>query len=215
ISRWISRLYRKRLQGTSGPNGVRVNQPERHAPVDGNVRRSPSERTRRFVCVSSADARYHRAAAGRGGVAALGGELPLSGAAGAAWYELIAENVTEQRLLEHQLRQAQKMEAVGRLAGGVAHDFNNLLMFIRGHTELLLDRLRADDWHYRKVEQIQKAADRAAGLTRQLLAFSRMQVLQPKVIDLNAVVAEMGKMLPRLIGEDIELSIQVEPRLAH
>ncbi len=88
-------------------------------------------------------------------------------------------------------------------------------MVIRGHTELLLDRLRADDWHYRKVEQIQKAADRAAGLTRQLLAFSRMQVLQPKVIDLNAVVAEMGKMLPRLIGEDIELSIQVEPRLAH
>jgi len=140
---------------------------------------------------------------------------PVRDAAGAACYELIAENVTEQRLLEHQLRQAQKMEAVGRLAGGVAHDFNNLLMVIRGHTELSLDRLRADDWHYRKVEQIQKAADRAAGLTRQLLAFSRMQVLQPKVIDLNAVVAEMGKMLPRLIGEDIELSIQVEPRLAH
>src|SRR5947209_18430820 len=140
---------------------------------------------------------------------------PVRDAAGAACYELIAENVTEQRLLEHQLRQAQKMEAVGRVAGVVAHDFNNLLMVIRGHTELLLDRLRADDWHYRKVEQIQKAADRAAGLTRQLLAFSRMQVLQPKVIDLNAVVAEMGKMLPRLIGEDIELSIQVEPRLAH
>ncbi|MBI3669253.1 MAG: PAS domain S-box protein [Acidobacteria bacterium] len=131
----------------------------------------------------------------------------------AACYEMIAENVTEQRLLEHQLRQAQKMEAVGRLAGGVAHDFNNLLMVIKGHTELLLDRVRTDDWHYRKIEQIEKAADRAVGLTRQLLAFSRMQVLQPKVIDLNAVVAEMGKLLPRLIGEDIELAFLTDPTL--
>jgi len=131
----------------------------------------------------------------------------------AACYELIAENVTEQRVLEHQLRQAQKMEAVGRLAGGVAHDFNNLLMVIRGHTELLMERVREDAWQFRKVEQIEKAADRAAALTRQLLAFSRMQVLQPKVIDLNAVVAEMGKMLPRLIGEDIELTIVTSPKL--
>jgi len=123
------------------------------------------------------------------------------------YYEMIAENVTERRALENQLRQAQKMEAVGRLAGGVAHDFNNLLMVIKGHTELLLENLREHDWHYRKVEQIHKAAERAAALTRQLLAFSRMQVLQPKVVDLNAVVTEMSKMLPRLIGEDIELSI--------
>jgi len=146
--------------------------------------------------------------ASRGSAAGPDGE-------GAAIHEMIAENVTEQRLLEQQLRQAQKMEAVGRLAGGVAHDFNNLLMVIKGHSELLLDRVRTEDWHYRKVEQIQKAADRAAALTRQLLAFSRMQVLQPKVIDLNLVVAEMGKMLPRLIGEDIDLSIRMDERLAH
>ena len=126
---------------------------------------------------------------------------------------VVAQDITERRVLERQLRQAQKMEAVGRLAGGVAHDFNNLLMVIKGHTELLLERARADDWHYRKVEQIQKAADRAAGLTRQLLAFSRMQMMQPKVIDINAVVTEMGKMLPRLIGEDIQLSILTDARL--
>ncbi|HEY1866625.1 MAG TPA: ATP-binding protein, partial [Candidatus Acidoferrales bacterium] len=135
-------------------------------------------------------------------------------------YELIAENVTEQRALEKQLRQAQKMEAVGRLAGGVAHDFNNLLMVIQGHAELVLDRAREghdangldangldDRWYLRKVEQIQKAAERAGALTRQLLAFSRMQVLQSKVIVLNDVVTEMGNMLPRLIGEDVELKI--------
>jgi len=128
-------------------------------------------------------------------------------------HERIAENVTEQRALEQQLRQAQKMEAVGRLAGGVAHDFNNLLMVIKGHAELLLERGCADDWQLRKTEQIRKSADRAAALTQQLLAFSRMQVLQPKVIDLNAVAAEMGRMLPRLIGEDIELAIVTGPRL--
>src|SRR5207244_1896482 len=110
---------------------------------------------------------------------------------------------------------AQKMEAVGRRAGGIAHDFNNLLTVIKGNGDILLGLVEQGGLQRRSVEQLRKAADRAAGLTRQLLAFSRMQVLQPKVIDLNAVVAEMGKMLPRLIGEDIELSIQVEPRLAH
>ena len=122
-------------------------------------------------------------------------------------YEIVAENITEQRELEKQLRQAQKMEAVGRLAGGVAHDFNNLLMVIQGHTELMLERARDDAWWHSKVEQVRKAAERATSLTRQLLSFSRMQVLQPKVIDLNEIVAEMGKMLPRLIGEDVELRI--------
>ena len=143
----------------------------------------------------------------------LSGRLVRDPKGSTDYYEMIAENVTEQRALEHQLRQAQKMEAVGRLAGGVAHDFNNLLMVIKGHTELLLEGRREEDWLYRKAEQIHKAADRAAGLTRQLLAFSRMQVLQPRVIDLNAVVTEMGKMLPRLIGEDIQLSIVTNPKL--
>jgi len=111
----------------------------------------------------------------------------------------------EQKLLEQRLRQAHKMEAVGRLAGGVAHDFNNLLTVIRGNADLLSERAESDP-QKRNIEQIQKAADRAVGMTRQLLAFSRMQVLQPRVLDLNAIVSEMGKMLPRLIGEHIEYS---------
>ncbi len=110
----------------------------------------------------------------------------------------------EQRALEGRLRQAHKMEAVGRLAGGVAHDFNNLLTIIRGHSDLLIDRIGPVDSQRHSVEQIQKAAGRAVSMTRQLLAFSRMQVLQTRVLDLNGVVAEMGKMLPRLIGENID-----------
>ncbi len=120
----------------------------------------------------------------------------------------------EQRQLEERLRQAHKMEAVGRLAGGVAHDFNNLLTIIRGNSDLLKDREGADAFHKKCVEQIQKASGRAVSMTRQLLAFSRMQVLQPRVMDMNGVVAELGKMLPRLIGEHIEYSFSPDPKLA-
>src|SRR6201993_2921610 len=103
------------------------------------------------------------------------------------------------------------MEAVGRLAGGVAHDFNNLLMVIKGHTELLLGALAPRDFIARKNEQIDRSAARAPPLPRQLLAFSRLQVLQPQIINLNSVVEEMGKLLPRLIGEDIELILRPDP----
>jgi len=121
---------------------------------------------------------------------------------------VVAQDVSERQLLEQQLRQAQKMEAVGRLAGGVAHDFNNLLMVIKGHTELLMDSLPAGDHVKRKIEQIDRSADRATSLTRQLLAFSRMQVLQPRPMNLNSVVEEMSRLLPRLIGEDVELIVR-------
>jgi hypothetical protein len=121
---------------------------------------------------------------------------------------VVAQDVSERQLLEGQLRQAQKMEAIGRLAGGVAHDFNNLLMVIKGHTELLLNVLPPADHVTRKIEQIDRSADRATGLTRQLLAFSRMQVLQPRAMNLNSIVEEMGKLIPRLIGEDIELLVR-------
>jgi len=121
---------------------------------------------------------------------------------------VVAQDVSERQLLEQQLRQAQKMEAVGRLAGGVAHDFNNLLMVIKGHTELLMDSLPAGDHIKRKIEQIDRSADRATSLTRQLLAFSRMQVLQPRPMNLNTVVEEMSRLLPRLIGEDVELIVR-------
>jgi signal transduction histidine kinase/CheY-like chemotaxis protein len=120
----------------------------------------------------------------------------------------------EHRQLEERLRQVHKMEAVGRLAGGVAHDFNNLLTIIRGNSDLLQDREGADAFHRKCVEQIQKASGRAVSMTRQLLAFSRMQVLQPRVMDLNGVVAELGKMIPRLIGEHIEYSFSPDSKLA-
>jgi PAS domain S-box-containing protein len=120
-------------------------------------------------------------------------------------FELFTEDVTERHALEQQFRQAQKMEAVGRLAGGVAHDFNNLLMVISGYSELLLERLASGSELRLPAQEILNATDRAASLTRQLLAFSRKQVQTPRVVDLNAIMAEHLKMLPRLIGEDIRL----------
>jgi PAS domain S-box-containing protein len=123
----------------------------------------------------------------------------------AIFFELFAEDVTERRALEQQLRQAQKMEAVGRLAGGIAHDFNNLLMVISGYSEFLLERIGNDATLRGHAQEISNAAGRATSLTRQLLAFSRKQMLAPKIVDLNSVVTENVKMLTRLIGEDIDL----------
>jgi len=114
-------------------------------------------------------------------------------------------DVSERRMLEQQLRQAQKMEAVGRLAGGVAHDFNNLLTIIIGYSHILTQELTAGSKPYNATTQIASAASRAAGLTRQLLAFSRQQVLAPRIIDLNSVILNLDSMLRRLIGEDIEI----------
>jgi two-component system, cell cycle sensor histidine kinase and response regulator CckA len=120
-------------------------------------------------------------------------------------FELFAEDVTERRALEQQLRQSQKMEAIGRLAGGIAHDFNNLLMVISGYSEFLLDQLGSDPALRGPAQEIAGAAVRATSLTRQLLAFSRKQMLAPKILDLNDVVTENLKMLTRMIGEDIDL----------
>jgi len=126
----------------------------------------------------------------------------------------IQRDVTDRIHLEEQLRNAQQLEAIGRLAGGVAHDFNNILSIIMGHGELLLAVLGADERARSGLEQIRRAADRAASLTQQLLAFSRRQVLQPKVLDLNESVADIQKMLSRVIGEDIELVARLHPSLA-
>jgi two-component system, cell cycle sensor histidine kinase and response regulator CckA len=119
--------------------------------------------------------------------------------------------ITEQKQLEAQLRQSSKMEAVGRLAGGIAHDFNNILMVVRGHTELVLDG--AAQKPRDNIAQIQKAVDRASTLTRQLLAFSRMQVLQPDILDLNDLVADVAQMILRLIGSNIRLVIETNASL--
>src|SRR5881398_4136572 len=126
---------------------------------------------------------------------------------------VLARDVTARRQLEEQLRQAQKMEAVGQLAGGIAHDFNNLLTAILGCTQLLLHATPREDERREDIEEIKNAGLRAAELTRQLLAFSRRQVLAPKLLDMNAVVATMDKMLRRLIGEDVALATELAAEL--
>jgi two-component system, cell cycle sensor histidine kinase and response regulator CckA len=130
-----------------------------------------------------------------------------------ACVEVFAEDVTEKRSLERQLQVAQKMEAVGRLSGGIAHDFNNMLGVIIGYSQVLKKRLDIDNPLRDHAEEIEKAGQRAAALTRQLLAFSRQQVLTPAILNLNTLLAELGKMLPRLIGEDIELALKLDPAL--
>ncbi len=125
----------------------------------------------------------------------------------------VCRDVTERKLLEAQLRQAHKMEAIGKLAGGVAHDFNNLLTAIIGYSELMLVKMDAENPYREGIKEIKKAGERAASLTQQLLAFSRKQMLKPKNLDLNNVVAGIEKMLKRIIGENITFICELEPML--
>jgi PAS domain S-box-containing protein len=134
---------------------------------------------------------------------------------GPGYFEVFAEDVTEKRTLERQLRMAQKMEAIGRLSGGIAHDFNNLLGVIIGYSGVLKKSLDKSQPTYEYATEIEKAGQRAASLTRQLLAFSRQQVLTPSVLSLNSLVSDMEKMLPRLLGEDINVSLSLEPALGN
>ncbi len=132
-----------------------------------------------------------------------------------AYFEVFAEDVTEKRVLERQLRMAQKMEAIGRLSGGIAHDFNNLLGVIIGYSRVLKKALGADSALHEHALEIEKAGERAASLTKQLLAFSRQQVLTPAVLNLNTLATDMEKMLPRLLGEDVEVSLALDPGLGN
>ncbi len=124
------------------------------------------------------------------------------------------EEREERHNLEAQLRQAQKMEAIGRLAGGIAHDFNNLLTAIIGFSQLLMNRLEPDSKHRHEVEEIQKAGKIASTLTQQLLAFSRQQPISPKIINLNSIIAERAELLRRLIGANILITFQLDEALA-
>ncbi|PYU60150.1 MAG: hybrid sensor histidine kinase/response regulator, partial [Acidobacteria bacterium] len=132
-----------------------------------------------------------------------------------AYFEVFAEDVTEKRVLERQLRMAQKMEAIGRLSGGIAHDFNNLLGVIIGYSRVLGKALSTNTALREHALEIEKAGQRAASLTKQLLAFSRQQVLTPAVLNLNTLASDMEKMLPRLLGEDIEVSLALDPELGN
>jgi two-component system cell cycle sensor histidine kinase/response regulator CckA len=139
---------------------------------------------------------------------------PLADARGERLGAVVAlHDITERRRLERQYLQSQKMEAVGRLAGGVAHDFNNLLTVINGYAELMLSTLPASAPAHEMAAEVRRAGERAAALTRQLLAFSRQQVLTPQALDLNAVVTDMGKILRRVIGADIDLATALQPGL--
>jgi len=135
----------------------------------------------------------------------LESRMTLVRESGRAYVLEVNRDITDRHLLEEQFRQAQKMEAVGRLAGGIAHDFNNILGVIIGYSDVLLAHSELNKQLGNKVEEIRKAGLRAASLTRQLLAFSRQQVLEPQVVDLNVIVAELSKMLRRLIGDDVKL----------
>ena len=148
-------------------------------------------------------------------VVRISGRSVTNGKEGAVIFELFTEDVTERRALEQQLRQSQKMEAVGRLAGGIAHDFNNLLMVISGYSEFLLERLVSEPDLRAPAQEIASAAERASSLTRQLLAFSRKQMLAPKIVNLNSVVTENLRMLTRMIGEDIDLVMVPHQNLWH
>ena len=138
----------------------------------------------------------------------------LDGAGTLIGFSKIARDITEQKSLEAQLRQSQKMEGIGQLAGGIAHDFNNLLTVINSYSAMVLGELDFSNPFARKgLEQIKEAGHRAALLTRQLLLFSRQQVLEPKVLDLNEVVSNIAKLLRRLIGEDITQALCLHPAL--
>jgi two-component system cell cycle sensor histidine kinase/response regulator CckA len=130
-----------------------------------------------------------------------------------AYFEMFVEDVTEKRVLERQLRMAQKMEAIGRLSGGIAHDFNNHLGVIIGYSRVLKKALGGNQALSEHALEIEKAGERAASLTKQLLAFSRQQVLTPSVLSLNSLASDMERMLPRLLGEDIDVSLALEPEL--
>jgi two-component system, cell cycle sensor histidine kinase and response regulator CckA len=200
------------MLGYSDPLEVLALDPEKDIFVDAAEYSRLTDEFRRTGCMDGFEVRWKRKDGAVitvriSGRAVAGGDEPSD------VLEAIAEDITERRVLEDQFRQSQKMEAVGRLAGGIAHDFNNLLMVISGYTEVLLYHLNPGHPLFVKAEAIQQASDRATTLTRQLLAFSRKQLLELKVVDVNAIVTDMERLLRPLIGEDIELTTSMAANL--
>jgi PAS domain S-box-containing protein len=199
-----------RLHGYDDPREM-IGRPtaDFQTPEDGPRMR---EYGRRRLCGEAAPPVYAFRARHRDGSAVdLEASVSVCRAGGKDYILTVLRDLSERRSLEEQLRQAQKMEAVGRLAGGVAHDFNNLLTVITGYSDLLLASPRTDEVGRRLIGEVRRAGERAAALTAQLLAFSRKQVVQPRVLDLSAAVADAQNMVRRLIGEDVELVATLDP----
>jgi two-component system cell cycle sensor histidine kinase/response regulator CckA len=188
--------------------------PQRDLFVNGEEQARLTEEFRRTGRMDGVEVRWKRKN-GSAIMVRVSGKAVSGDDDAAGVMEAIAEDVTERRALEEQFRQAQKMEAVGRLAGGVAHDFNNLLMVISGYAEVILEGLDATHPLHTKARAIQQASDRATTLTRQLLAFSRKQLLELKVVDVNAIIEDMERLLRPLIGENIELITQLSADTTH
>jgi two-component system, cell cycle sensor histidine kinase and response regulator CckA len=196
------------MLGYNSPAEVLALDPEQDVFVDPREHSRLIEEFRRTGRMDGFEVRWKRKD-GSAITVRISGRAVASADEPADVLEAIAEDITERRVLEDQFRQAQKMEAVGRLAGGIAHDFNNLLMVISGYTEVLLSQLDPSHPLHLKAQSIQQASDRATTLTRQLLAFSRKQLLELKVVDVNAIVADMERLLRPLIGENIDLSTRL------
>ena len=202
------------MLGYSSPEEVLLLDPEKDVFAQPEEHARLIEEFRRSGRLDGFEVKWQRKD-GRAITVRISGRAVSSADEPADVLEAIAEDVTDRRALEDQFRQAQKMEAVGRLAGGVAHDFNNLLMVISGYAEVILAGLDSEHHLYEKGRAIQLAADRATTLTRQLLAFSRKQLLELKVVDVNAIVDDMERLLRPLIGENVELITLRSPAAAH
>ncbi len=211
-------LFNRAAEGMFGiPAARALGQPiDRFIPE--RFRPAHTEHVRRFGGTGETNRRMGAPGAIKG-LRDNGEEFPIEAslsqveAGGQTIFTVVLRDVTERQRLEEQLCQAQKMEAVGRLAGGVAHDFNNLLTVINGYSDVILETLRAADPIREMIEEVKNSGERAARLTRQLLAFSRKQILVPVELDVGALVGEMGKMIGRLIGEDIVLRVTTDPDL--
>jgi PAS domain S-box-containing protein len=212
-SRGAERLFGYSADDVVGGPAARLELPERAGELAGML-----ERVRRGDIIRSAETACARKDGTRVEVSLT--LYPIRNADGGSEASIIAQDLTEKRraeaalrATEEQLRQAQKLEAVGSLAGGIAHDFNNLLSVILSFTSLVLDRLPPGDAQRSDLEEVRRAGERAAELTSKLLAFSRRQILQPRTIDLNQIATGMERMVRRLLGEDIELALVTAPRL--